>query len=79
MLLDGFTSAPVCGNTVNCSGNTGVNGPQARGDSPPAAHRAGGLPPSDAAALLSGLRAFRGATVIPIYSLPQQRRSRRAR
>ncbi|HEY2313908.1 MAG TPA: hypothetical protein VGH96_09870, partial [Streptosporangiaceae bacterium] len=28
VLLDGFTSAPVCGNTVNCSGNTGVNGPQ---------------------------------------------------
>jgi hypothetical protein len=70
VLLDGFTSAPVCGNTVNCSGNTGVNGPQAGATAIQQRIAQEGLPPGDAAALLSGLKAVRGATVIPIYSLP---------
>ncbi len=70
VLLDGFTSAPVCGNTVNCSGNTGVNGPQAGATALQQRIALEGLPPPDAAALLIGLSAFRGASVIPIYSLP---------
>jgi hypothetical protein len=70
VLLDGFTSAPVCGNTVNCSGDTGVNGPQPGATALQQRIALEGLPPSNAAALLSGLVAFRGATVIPIYSLP---------
>ncbi len=70
VLLAGFTSAPVCGNTVNCSGNTGVNGPQPGATALQQRIALEGLPPANAAAVLSGLRAFRGATVIPIYSLP---------
>jgi hypothetical protein len=71
VLLDGFTSAPVCGNTVNCSGSTGVNGPQPGETALQQRIALEGLPPADATALLTGLRAFRGAAVIPIYSLPQ--------
>jgi hypothetical protein len=84
VLLDGFTSAPVCGNTVNCSGNTGDIG-----ETKPGGTQAGatsrqliaqyGLPPSDAAALLRGLSTFTGATVVPIYSLPQHRSSATAK
>jgi hypothetical protein len=72
VLLDGFTSAPVCGNTVNCSGNTGVNGPQPGASALQQRIAQDGLPPHDAAALLSGLHAIHGATAIPIYSLPPQ-------
>jgi uncharacterized membrane protein YgcG len=70
VLLDGFTSAPVCGNTVNCSGDTGVNGPQPGATALQQRIALEGLPPGDAAALLRGLGAIRGATAIPIYSGP---------
>jgi hypothetical protein len=71
VLLDGFTAAPVCGNNVNCSGGGSAGsvnplaGPRAQ------QQRAGleGLPPSSAGALLHGLRAISGTTVIPIYSV----------
>jgi len=70
VLLDGFTSAPVCGNDANCVNN---------GPGTPANKLAGsraqqgaidgdGLPPQAATALLTGLRVIRGATVIPIYT-----------
>lgn len=65
VLLDGFTSAPVCGNTVNCSGNTGFSSTPTRQAQLIADE---GLPPQATTALLQGLSAFRGATVIPIYS-----------
>jgi hypothetical protein len=67
VLLAGFTSSPVCGNTVNCSGNTGVNG-SVGATKEQRIIEANGLPPQAAAALLRGLSAFHGATVIPIYS-----------
>ncbi len=70
VLLDGFTSAPVCGNTVNCSGNTGVNGPQPGATARQQRIAMDGLPPADAGALLGGLTGIHGATVIPIYSVP---------
>jgi FtsX-like permease family len=76
VLLDGFTAAPVCGNNVNCTGNSGPFGPFGPKGTPTALQRRiglEGLPPRTAARLLSELRAFRGATVIPIYSLPQPR------
>lgn len=71
VLLDGFTSSPVCGNNVNCTGGGGfVENPMAG----PAAQLARigqeGLPPQSAARLLSGLRAIRGTTVVPIYTAP---------
>jgi hypothetical protein len=66
VLLDGFTSAPVCGNNVNCANGAG-NLPT--GASPLEMRIAQeGLPPQDATALLRGLSAIHGATVIPIYS-----------
>jgi hypothetical protein len=67
VLLDGFTSSPVCGDDVNCSGN---NAPAPSFSPGREQHIAlAGLPPRDASALLAGLRSFRGATVVPIYSL----------
>jgi hypothetical protein len=67
VLLDGFTSAPVCGNNVNCTGGgfipAGLTATQQR-------IAAEGLPPAAGAALLTGLSAIRGTTVIPLYSLP---------
>jgi len=72
VLLDGFTAAPICGNTVNCTGSSGPFGPFGPQGAPTALQRRmalEGLPPQTAARLLSELRAFRGATVIPIYSL----------
>jgi hypothetical protein len=71
VLLDGFTSAPVCGNNVNCTGNTGPGDTQAGATALQQRMALEGLPPGAAAPLLRGLRTFRGATVIPIYSLPQ--------
>ena len=71
VLLDGFTSAPVCGNNVNCTGNSGPGDTQAGATALQQRIALEGLPPPDAAALLHGLGAFRGATAIPIYSLPQ--------
>jgi hypothetical protein len=71
VLLAGFTSAPVCGNNVNCTGNSGPGDTQAGATALQQRIALEGLPPPDAAALLHGLGAFRGATAIPIYSLPQ--------
>ena len=71
VLLDGFTSAPVCGNNVNCTGNSGPGHTQAGATALQQRIALAGLPPPDAAALLRGLGAFRGATAIPVYSLPQ--------
>jgi ABC-type antimicrobial peptide transport system permease subunit len=76
VLLDGFTAAPICGNNVNCTGSSGPFGPFGPQGTPTALQRRialEGLPPKTAARLLSELTAFRGATVIPIYSLPQHR------
>ena len=72
VLLDGFTAAPVCGNNANCSGasagsSNGLAGSLA-GQQRIAIE---GLPPRAAAVLLGGLRQIRGATAIPLYSLPQ--------
>jgi len=71
VLLDGFTASPVCGNSVNCSSG----GPGFLPSGPTSLRQrigAEGLPPQDAAALLAGLRAFRGTAVIPVYSVLQQ-------
>jgi hypothetical protein len=69
VLLDGFVSAPVCGNNVNCSsGSTGPVNPLA--GSPAQRQRIAneGLPPQSAAALLAALAGIKGATAVPIYS-----------
>jgi hypothetical protein len=76
VLLDQFTAAPVCGNTVNCGagGGGGEFAPGAQGGGQPSqGQRIGleGLPPQAGARLVSQLQAFRGATVFPIYSTPQ--------
>jgi hypothetical protein len=71
VLLDGFTSAPVCGNNVNCTGNIGPGDTQGGASALQQRIALEGLPPQAAAALLTGLTPFRGATAIPIYSLPQ--------
>ena len=68
VLLDGFTSAPVCGNNVNCT--AGKAGPQAGATALQQRIALEGLPPSAAGALLRGLTAISGTTVIPIYSPP---------
>ena len=69
VILDGFMISPVCGNTVNCTGS-GLTLP-----GPGASARArrmalDGLPPADGARLVAQLRAMRGATTVPIYSVP---------
>jgi hypothetical protein len=76
VLLDGFAAAPVCGNTVNCTGQTpGPNQSPGASQSGESALRQRinleGLPPATGATLLRELTVFRGATVVPIYSLPQ--------
>jgi hypothetical protein len=71
VLLARFTLSPICGNTVNCTGD--APGGLARSpnggakDLPPAVD---GLPSRTGAELLRQLRAFRRATVFPIYSVP---------
>jgi hypothetical protein len=79
VLLDAFVSTPVCGNNVNCTGNAPGGGPGALpggGQAATSAQRQRisllGLPPATAAALLAELRALPGATVIPVYSVPQK-------
>jgi hypothetical protein len=77
VLLDQFTAAPVCGNNVNCTGGGGDGGPGGPGGpgggQVSQEQRIGleGLPPLVGAKLVSQLQAFRGATVFPIYSTPQ--------
>jgi ABC-type antimicrobial peptide transport system permease subunit len=71
-LLDGFTSAPVCGDDANCNGAFGVSGNQLAGTSAQLQRVAlEGLPPRAGVALLAGLHAIKGTTVIPIYSPAQ--------
>jgi hypothetical protein len=67
VLIDEFSSAPVCGTDANCTG--GSAGP-ANPLAGPAAQRIAneGLPPQAAARLLAGLGAINGVTVFPIYS-----------
>jgi len=69
VLLDGFTAAGLCGNNVNC---TGGNSPATNPLAGPQAQRQRialeGMPPQPAAALLTGLHAISGATVIPVWS-----------
>lgn len=76
VLLDGFTFSPICGNNVNCTGS----GPGSLANQTPGglanqparqAVALRGLPPRTGATLVSQLQAFRGATVFPIYSMPQ--------
>jgi hypothetical protein len=68
VLLDGFMVSPVCGNSVNCTGS----GPGGLADKPARqAIALKGLPPRTGATLVSKLQAFLGATVFPIYSIPQ--------
>jgi FtsX-like permease family protein len=71
VLLDGFTASPVCGNNVNCSGSAGPGPTPAGATGQQQRIALEGLPPAAGAALLSGLSAIRGTTVIPVYSLPQ--------
>lgn len=69
VLLDGFTSAPVCGNDANCSGGSTAPVNQLAESSAQQQRIAfEGLPPQAGATLLAGLRAISGTTVIPIYS-----------
>ncbi len=73
ILLDGFTSAPICGNNVNCNGSSGGFGPgdtQAGASALQQRIAIEGLPPQAAAALLTGLSQISGATSVPVYSLP---------
>jgi hypothetical protein len=70
VLMAEFLIAPVCGNSVNCTGN----GPGDILASTSASERRivnAGLPPLAGATLVRQLRAFRGATVYPVYSTPQ--------
>jgi ABC-type antimicrobial peptide transport system permease subunit len=75
VLLDGFLSAPVCGNNVNCTGGGGgpggPGGPQAGVSGKQQRIALEGLPPQAGAKLVSELAAIRGATAFPIYSTPQ--------
>jgi hypothetical protein len=71
VLLDGFTSSPVCGNDANCSGgNTLPPNPLAGSQSQLQQIGSAGLPPQAAKALLAGLGTISGATAVPIYSPP---------
>ncbi|HYB87145.1 MAG TPA: FtsX-like permease family protein, partial [Streptosporangiaceae bacterium] len=80
VLLDGFTISPVCGNSVNCTGGAGGVGGAGPGLKPGSAATARqrmaleGLPPLAGAKLVAGLRAFHGATIVPVYSMPQDAR-----
>ncbi len=71
VLLDAFVATPVCGNNVNCTGGGPGGLPVGTGSSQRQKIGVLGLPPAAGSALLHGLGQFRGATVIPVYSLPQ--------
>jgi hypothetical protein len=74
VLLDGFTVSPVCGNSVNCTGGAGPG--FVPGNASAARQRMAleGLPPLAGTKLVAGLRAFHGATTVPVYSMPQDAR-----
>ena len=67
VLLDTFTYSATCGNEVNCGGSGDRSDVAPNGS---AAIASRGLPPQAGAALISGLKAFQGADVVPIYSAP---------
>jgi hypothetical protein len=79
VLLDGFEAGPVCGNAVNCTGSSGPEpefGPKSASGSAAASNRITrmaleGLPPAAGARLVRELSAFRQATTVAVYSLPQ--------
>jgi hypothetical protein len=71
VLMDGFTLAPVCGNSVNCTGNAPAGFGVGAGSAAGQRIAAEGLPPTAGAAVLAGLGQIRGAQTVPIYSLPQ--------
>jgi hypothetical protein len=67
VLLAGFMVSPICGNSVNCTGN--ALGPQ--GIKPSQSQTAlNGLRPPVGARLVLGLEGIHGAAVFPVYSLP---------
>jgi len=73
VLMAQFLTAPVCGNSVNCTG--GAPGDTLQSKS--AAEQrivADGLPPRAGAALVRDLERFRGAQLYPVYSLPSPAR-----
>jgi hypothetical protein len=70
VLLDGFTLSPVCGDSVNCTGNTKAGYGPGAGSVARQRIEQNGLPPAAGAAVLAGLRQIRGAQTVPIYSLP---------
>ncbi|HKD89594.1 MAG TPA: FtsX-like permease family protein [Streptosporangiaceae bacterium] len=69
VMLDEFIVSPVCGNDVNCTGNS-PGDIAATTSAREQVIEANGLPPQAGATLLRQLRAFRGTSVYPIYSLP---------
>jgi len=71
MLIDEFTSAPVCGNDANCTSNNEPLNPLAASRAQLHNIAQNGLPPQHAVPLLDGLEGISGATTIPVYSLSQ--------
>ncbi len=78
VLLDGFMASPVCGNNVNCTGNLGPGGVPGNGSASRQKMALEGLPPAAGARLVAELRAFRGATTVPLYSTAQDANPRNA-
>jgi hypothetical protein len=72
VMLDEFIVSPVCGNDVNCTGNSpgDISAAKSRSEQ---LIEANGLPPQAGAVLLRQLRTFGGTSVYPIYSLPAGR------
>ena len=70
VLMDGFILAPICGNSVNCTGNAPAGYGPGNGSAAQQRIAADGLPPAAGASVLAGLRQIQGAQTVPIYSLP---------
>jgi hypothetical protein len=70
LLMDGFILAPICGNSVNCTGNAPAGYGPGNGSAAQQRIAADGLPPAAGASVLAGLRQIQGAQTVPIYSLP---------
>ncbi len=70
VLLAEFLQAPVCGNSVNCTGN-GLGDLQANTSVREHQILMEGLPPATGATLLRELRALPGTAVYPVYSTAQ--------
>ena len=69
VLLDEFIVSPICGNEVNCTGNSPGDITATKSASEQLIV-ANGLPPQAGATLLRHLRSFTGIGLYPIYSLP---------